>query len=199
MLVVFSAEEFLNNEGHTLNLLFEEGMENLHLRKPNCEPKDLGNLLEKIKPEFHSRIVLHQHHDLQNHFRVKGLHFKELDRRNSMNEIKMNMANGTYKNLSLSTSFHNCEDLYLDSTPWHYQFLSPVFDSISKEQYTGQKYAVDSGNKTILGLGGVHAGNMNEIKSLGYCGAAVLGAVWNTQEPLKAFRGIYEAYKVSFS
>ena len=72
-----------------------------------------------------------------------------------------------------------------------YAFLSPFFDSISKEGYKSnqQLWHIAKGvnRKKSVALGGIEAKNIAKIQSLGMKGAAVLGAVWKPSNPVEAF------------
>jgi len=85
--------------------------------------------------------------------------------------------------------------------------LGPVFDSISKyghkskfskeELKTGiakwRGLAPNNGKIKLYALGGIDAENICELESLGFDGAAVLGAVWNYANPCEAFESILSA------
>ena len=73
-----------------------------------------------------------------------------------------------------------------------YVFLSPIFNSISKQGYASaftpkalfeakQKGII---NEKVVALGGITAANINKIKSYGFGGVALLGDVWRrTADP----------------
>ncbi|MBQ5621975.1 MAG: thiamine phosphate synthase, partial [Bacteroidaceae bacterium] len=68
-------------------------------------------------------------------------------------------------------------------------FLSPIFDSISKEGYQSafsRDELLEAKRKGILSknvyaLGGITFDKLNEIQNLGFYGAAILGAFWNNE------------------
>jgi len=89
-------------------------------------------------------------------------------------------------------SFEELEKLETDIC-----FLSPVFDSISKFGYKAKynhqelKDGIAAWKKLnrpqkLFALGGVDAENIAELASLGFDGAAVLGAVWHSPDPVEA-------------
>jgi thiamine-phosphate pyrophosphorylase len=76
-------------------------------------------------------------------------------------------------------------------------FLSPVFDSISKLGYKSKfsKQELKEGiaawknfhhSQKLFALGGVEADNIAELAELGFDGAAVLGNVWHSSDPVEA-------------
>ena len=79
-------------------------------------------------------------------------------------------------------------------------FLSPIFDSISKTGYTSsfdlsavqeslQKLATRPGYQPqVLALGGISAKTLPLARQAGFAGAAVLGAVWGSANPVRAWQ-----------
>jgi thiamine-phosphate pyrophosphorylase len=89
-----------------------------------------------------------------------------------------------------------------------YLFLGPIFDSISKENYTSRfpeslLYDLkDKGviNEKIIALGGINKENMHKVKDYGFGGVAILGALWenfpkqqDTEKLLTRFKEIQHA------
>ena len=74
-LIVITTEHFFDGESDALNLLFDNGMELLHLRKPDASELETAHLLEQIQQKYHPRIVIHDHFSLTTRFHLKGVHF----------------------------------------------------------------------------------------------------------------------------
>jgi len=176
-LIVITTETIFEGEAEAVNLLFENGLETLHLRKPSVSRQETTVFIKKIRGEFHSGIVLHDHYDLMETFHLKGIH---LNRRNQANFLKK---------CTLSRSCHSLADVSASSF-CDYVFLSPVFDSISK---TGYKHAFTTQqlveakeqmiiNESVIALGGITAENIPVAYSYGFGGVAVLGALWSDFE-----------------
>ncbi|MCL2207768.1 MAG: thiamine phosphate synthase [Fibromonadales bacterium] len=95
-------------------------------------------------------------------------------------------------------SAHSFEDLEKISA--EICFLSPIFDSISKHGYKAKyskeelKEGIAIWKKThsqkLFALGGVEAGNIAQLAKLGFDGAAILGAVWHSPDPVGAWEEI---------
>ncbi len=167
---------FFVEEHQILNALFDEGLEILHLRKPNTEPVYSERLLTLINENYRKRIVVHDHFYLKNEYNLKGIH---LNNRNPDLPAK-------YKG-HISCSCHTTEEVMTHKKICDYVFLSPIFDSISKENYSAhfsksmlrdlsQKKVID---KKVIALGGVELHNLAEVKDLGFGGAVILGDIWN--------------------
>lgn len=197
MFVLLSSENKIQNEGAICNELFHCGLPLLHLRKPEVEKEYFLNLLKYIDPKFHSKISLHQHHDLAETFKIGALHYTEKHRTSLGNSLNEELQTKKAKGLKLSTSIHSLENYF--HIGFDYQFLSPLFDSISKTNYLGKQIKLEKNYKNIIGLGGINSSNIFKAKEWSYSGIAVLGAVWNSKNPLLAFSDVMEKYNEAYS
>lgn len=83
----------------------------------------------------------------------------------------------------LSTSIHTPHS---PGEQWQYLLLGPVFDSISKTGYSGKGHLFQTVPPNSIAIGGVQASNIAKVKAMGFCGAALLGAIW--QNPAGAVK-----------
>lgn len=160
----------------------------IHVRKPHLNFADYKKYILNNK-DILPHLVLHEHHELAKEYPVKGIHLKE-SVRNSYTEIGDGVK-------TISTSLHRIEDASTLTHSFEYVFYSPLFKSISKENYgtntTGEaltKTVAELKKRTsipIIGLGGINEENIALVKSSGFDGAAVLGAVWESENPVRAF------------
>ncbi|WP_114783043.1 thiamine phosphate synthase [Botryobacter ruber] len=189
-LIVITTPHAFPNEHQLIHQLLEAGLETLHVRKPGYSLAEMRAWLSQISVLHHPRLMLHQHHELAQEFRVKGLHFPEAVRATAATTPKMNLL--------FSTSFHALQELPKPHPLFDYAFLSPVFDSISKEGYAAAfaeedvKKALQTATVPVVALGGVAMENLAKVRELGFAGAAVLGAVWQADEPVKVFSKLSE-------
>ena len=175
-LVLMTTPYFFVEEHQILNALFDEGLDILHLRKPNTEPVYSERLLTLIPECYRKRIVVHDFFYLKNEYKLKGIH---LNHRNPELPPK-------YKG-HISCSCHTPEEVMLHKKKCDYVFLSPIFDSISKEDYSSTFTKADLQvlarqkviDRKVMALGGVDLENMATIKALGFGGAVILGDIWN--------------------
>lgn len=175
-LILITSPRFFVEEDKIITSLFEEGLDILHLRKPDSAPMYSERLLTLIPSQYHKRIVTHDHFYLKEEFNLMGVH---LNSRNP--DVPLN-----YKG-HVSCSCHSLEEVRQKKGHFNYVFMSPVFDSISKKEYLGNfspdelKAATKSGviDKKVIALGGITAANIRSIKKYGFGGVAVLGDIWN--------------------
>lgn len=102
--------------------------------------------------------------------------------------------------LSQSTSLHSLEDVTRDWQNLDYAFLSPIFDSISKEGYSAAGFdaqevsqALQRAQMPVYALGGVDLDKVPVVRGMGFKGIGLLGAVWGAGDPLAALQGFLAA------
>ena len=175
-LIVITTPTFFIEEDKILTTLFEEGLDYLHLRKPDTAPMFSERLLTLIPEQYRKRIVTHDHFYLKEEFNLMGIHL------NHRNPNPPENYRG-----HISCSCHSLEEVKSRKSPCNYVFMSPIFDSISKQNYLSTYSAEESRqaskdgiiDKKVIALGGIDAGNIPLIKDYGFGGAAILGDLWN--------------------
>jgi thiamine-phosphate pyrophosphorylase len=176
----------------------ECGLHKLHIRKPLYNEDDFRQYIISIPPAFHPRLVLHGVCSLVNEFPSIGIHLRGEDRQNPALVEQVRQMQPA----SLSTSFHAWEEIMEEGTSYDYVFISPVFDSISKQGYKAgidlaghgrlKQWALQHEKQLprIVALGGINATTLPLVQANGFDGAAVLGAVWESANPIASFEAI---------
>lgn len=124
---------------------------------------------------------------------LQGIHYKERDRpQPPLPRFR--------EGLSQSTSLHTLKDVMQDWQNLDYAFLSPIFDSISKEGYSAAGFdlqelsqAVQRAQMPVYALGGVDVDKVPVVRGMGFQGIGLLGAVWGAGDPLTALREFLDA------
>lgn len=173
-------EHFLSDEGLLIAALLDHGLYRLHLRKPSASRDEVEQLLRAIPDSCYNRIVLHDHFDLAISYRLAGVH---LNRRNPVPP-----AATAHYTPALSRSCHSIGEL-TDHERYSYQFLSPIFDSISKRGYsagfTPEQLQTAAGQgiigERVIALGGITPERIPAVREWHFGGVALLGYLW--QEP----------------
>ena len=189
----------VENEARLINQLFSEGLEILHIRKPDLSVEQVEILLKGIDSKYRKRITIHENYTLALKYQLGGVHFKE---KYFKQKLKFKMLVSLFKlfGYRLSLSLHDLEDVYLAekqfSEIFDYIFLGPIFESISKPGYSNgldmQKLAAAiPGIKTpLVAIGGVAKENIYTVEQLGFAGAAMIGSIWSNSNPAQAFRDL---------
>ena len=188
---LFSTPDFFEREVDVLTQFFKSGLRYFHLRKKNIS--DARLFLSGLPVPYHQFITVHQHIDLLDEFsQLRGFHLTSLQRasflQNALQKMERRLQ-GTGK--VFSTGFHtlgavnDCKNICFD-----YAFLSPVFDSISKQNYSGKNFDITNFKRSfpLIALGGMTPENQKQALQLGFDDVAVLGAVWLAKDPVKIFQ-----------
>ena len=189
--------DFIEHEAKYINQLFEAGIDLLHLRKPNSNIEDCERLLQEIPQKWHSQIVVHDHFELCEKYQLHGIH---LNRRNHQipEGVKGSISRSCHSLEEIKEIFSKHKEhctqkknsLQKESPIYQYVFLSPIFDSISKQGYThsfSNKDLEDAAangliNSKVIALGGITALYIPQLRAWNFGGAAFLGDVWNRRK-----------------
>lgn len=185
-MIVITNPSAIANEISIIDSLFEEGLCLLHIRKPGFSEVEMAKFIHQIKHEDRSKLVLHSHHQLADDFGINRIHFSEKERKTA----KENNA----KTKKISTATHSVEDFNSLASDYEYAFLSPVYASISKENYYPRTNLLeDIKQRTnfdfkMVALGGIHSGNIEATLQKGFEDIAILGTIWKNDHPTKQFK-----------
>ncbi|WP_316635371.1 thiamine phosphate synthase [uncultured Flavobacterium sp.] len=195
-MIVITNPSAIASEISIIDSLFEEGLSLLHIRKPDFSEIEMTQFLDQIKLEFRSGLVLHNHHQLAEDFGINRIHFSETARKDK----PLNSTNGVI----FSTSTHTIENFNVLEHHFNYAFLSPVFTSISKEDYHPKENLFEAlksrtnRNAKIIALGGIDLENIKKTLENGFDDIALLGSIWKNENPIKKFKLCQKA-ALSFS
>ncbi|GEC71798.1 thiamine-phosphate pyrophosphorylase [Flavobacterium flevense] len=184
-MIVISNPIAIANEINTIHALFEEGMELFHVRKPNYSETEIKDFVATIGLEYSQKLVLHSHHHLAEDLGINRIHFTEKARTNPIRVSNPDRI--------ISTSIHSINEFNSLSNHYEYAFLSPVFSSISKENYAPKTDLFEeikkrtNFNTQLVALGGVSAANVKQTLEKGFDAIALLGTIWNSEKPIKNF------------
>ena len=73
-LVIMTKSTFFVEEDKILSMLFEEGLDSLHISKADASPLYLERLLSLLPSEYHRKITTHQHFNMKSEFSLGGIH-----------------------------------------------------------------------------------------------------------------------------
>ncbi|EAY28932.1 thiamine phosphate synthase [Microscilla marina] len=188
-IIVISSPQQELNEASIIGALFEHGLEVFHLRKPTYSIYDTEALIQAIEPKFRDRVVLHHHYALAEKYNLRGIHFTGHYVKSHSDQLTNWYDKAKQQAMTVSGSKHQLKELETLEVPYNYVFLSPVFDSISKAGYKSNFADLKSIEKyksatQLIALGGISLDKIDQVKRMGFDGAAVLGTVW--EKPAQA-------------
>lgn len=184
-MIIISNPTAVANEINTIHALFENGLKLFHIRKPEFSEEEMKAFVAAIGLEFRNRLVLHSYHHLAKEFGINRIHFSSTNRPDNFQKAE---------GFTVSTSTHSIEEFNALSEDFGYAFLSPVFKSISKENYepktnwaTEIKKRINFQTK-LIGLSGIQDTNLHQALQLGFDEVALLGSIWKSENPIQNFK-----------
>ena len=186
-LLVISPERAFPEEVSWLHTLFEAGLSCFHLRKPGWSAGELLQFTRQVDADFHPRIMVHYQESLLREGAFRGVHYRKeaLPPRKPV--------------FPVSCGLHSWEAFRQLNRQFDYAFISPFFSSISKKGYAANKelWTIPAGLKRekAIALGGIKADNLKGVFKSGLGGAAVLGSIWESSNPLRAYLKLLEQLK----
>lgn len=139
----------------------------VHIRKPGAPADAVRRLVEAVPPQLRGRLSLHDAHALAAEYGT-GIH--------------LNARNPSVPAGFTGVVSRSCHSLEEAAAPADYRFLSPIFDSLSKQGYRSAfdpdalRGKVDD---TFVALGGVTPDRLPLLADIGFGGAAFLGYIWS--------------------
>ncbi|MFN8278033.1 MAG: hypothetical protein U0T84_11150 [Chitinophagales bacterium] len=183
----------LMNETHIINGLFHEGLEELHVRKPAMNRKDMIAYLEGIHPEYHNRIILHSHFSLVHKFNVRGVHMDEDLLKNSLFNWFLDVFVIRKRGLKKCVTVHSTSHVAPVAQSADEILLGPVFRKVSQfncsRMLKREKIlkTLERYSNQLVGLGSVCMQTIDEYQSLGFRSVTVQSAVWKCPDPVASF------------
>ena len=190
-IIIITRPDFFEGETDLVNRLFQVGMERLHLRKPKATKQEMAEWIDRIDLPFRHRIVLHDHYELAKTFSLGGIH---LNSRNPEPPLWV-AEECESRPFTVSRSCHSLREVIEHKNECNYLFLSPIYDSISKEGYGAaftrstifeahQQGIIDY---KVYALGGISFDRLQEVSDMGFSGAAILCDLWLAESPIEKY------------
>ncbi len=170
--LLMTTPHFFVEEHQILTALFDEGLDILHLRKPNTEPIYSERLLSLIPEEYRNRIVVHDHYYLKNEFRLRGIHLNP--RNEPPQKFKGSVSASTTTLADVARIKRNVD--YVLFTP---QMETPGFDAQHSDRQIDEWGASKTIDSKVMLMGGVTLENVARVKKAGFGGVVLYGAIWN--------------------
>lgn len=176
-LIAITTPKVTNEDASIIKQLLDRGIYTVHLRKPESRVDECRRLLSALSGEYRSRIIIHNYPELYYEFSLKGIH---------INRNITSFPDG-YRG-HRSRSCHTFEEVVRYKDDYDYLFLSPIFDSISKQGYSSCFSAEELRRASVEGiidhkviaLGGVTLDKIDYVRSLNFGGAAMMGAIYKS-------------------
>jgi len=175
-LIVMTKPTFFVEENKIIEGLFESGLDELHLYKPNSSPMYSERLLTLLPDSYYKNITVHEHYYLKEEYRLRGIH---------IDDESQQPPTGYRGHVSRSCT--NLNTLKNMKSKSDYVFLKHIFDSQTYKEERGLftygqlKAAQKQGliDRHVYALGGINLDNIHIAKELGFGGVVISGDLWN--------------------
>ena len=175
-LAIMTKPTFFVEEDKILATLFEAGLDNLHLYKPNSSPIYSERLLSLLPDKFYDKITVHGHFYLKEEYKLAGIHLDD----------NSEVVPDGYKGY-ISATCHAIDSLKIMKKEYSNVFLGRIFNSISAPDSTSDfnmnelVSAADKGliDKKVYAFGGISIDRIKIVRDLGFGGIVVCGDLWN--------------------
>ena len=175
-LAIMTRPTFFVEEDKILGALFEEGIDDLHIYKPQSSPVYVERLLSLLPESTHRRITVHDHYYLKEEFGLAGIH---------LDDASTPLPDG-YR----GTFSRSCDDLSLlreAKRKARYVFLRNIYDSLSEPEQHASFSASDLQlasrqgliDRHVYALGGMSLETLRAARDLGFGGVVICGDLWN--------------------
>lgn len=179
LLIAITLPYAIDEEVAIIRHLLADGVDIIHLRKPDADISYCRGLLSQLSADERARIVIHDYWTLYEEFALRGIHLNR----------NVRTLPDQYSG-SRSRSCHSFEEVVRYKNECDYLFLSPIFDSISKIGYSSAyshdelQRAADEGiiDERVVALGGVTPDKIPYLRSLGFGGVAMSGAIYRQEK-----------------
>ena len=167
---------FFVEEDKILASLFDEGLDCLHLYKPDSSPMYSERLLTLMPDEYYSKIVVQDNYYLKEEYKLYGIHVDDEE----------TPAPKGYRG-HVSRTCRNLDKLKTAKKQADYVLLKYIFDSQTeadrKASFTMDELRDASRrgliDKHVYALGGMNLDTVRTAKDLGFGGVVVSGDLWN--------------------
>ena len=192
-LLLVSGPGLFEGESALLNQFLGQNGFELSIRKPGWDEEGIASMLEAIDPKHRKRIWVHGHPALALKFGFQGVHFGEAKKPTA------HLWFDRLKEAGIKTGAACHDPAELEQLgAYDRVLLSPVFESISKPGHIPTFEPEDvrlaltkkPAGTEVYALGGIIPERFKLLETMGFDGAALLGAIWGAQDPQEALAAI---------
>jgi thiamine-phosphate pyrophosphorylase len=182
-------------EADKINRLFNAGLDVLHLRKPHHSKDEIVEILKRIEPKYHNRIILHQHYALIKKFDLRGIHVRHEERASLFfNKLYLPSLRRSNKNMVVSATIEHIESVKsLSNGPVNCLLFSGIFNehttarlSLNLQKVNLKKFLADM-KFPVYAMGGVTADTCALAKQLGFAGIVLQNYIWDAKDAVQKF------------
>ncbi|MGE0568289.1 MAG: thiamine phosphate synthase [Bacteroidia bacterium] len=200
-LIVITGTKTLPDEPSLVTKMFEDGLLNLHLRKPRFTTQEMREYIEQIPEYYHNRIIIHSHHILAVKFNLKGVHFTGTHLRKNWKYFFVRLRlRLKFNKLVKSRTYGRLNDIHRNENyDFDYYFMGTIYNKLTGDFYGGYYEealvsALRNSEKKIIARGGVSDKVIEKSEKLGFYGIAFSSFIWESENPCAKFLSIVRKF-----
>ncbi len=187
--VALSKQTFVRCVTRIVLELFENGLKFYHLRKPNWPKSTFVRFIKAFPRKYRSRIFVNQFPELVKEFHLGGFQFSAAKGLGVPVNFRGNLEMRCERFSDVEKFGNACEKI----------MLGPIFQrqkrdlNVPARNLNEIKITLAAAKKAVpaakfFAFGGISEKNLSTCKKLGFDGIAVVSAIWNSKNPLEAFK-----------
>lgn len=154
--IVITRPDFWLGEADAITLLFQAGMERLHLRKPGATEHEIESLMAQIPACYHERIVV--------------------------GKITTATTCSCHNIAELAEQKRNPQYEYLTLSPIYDSISKEGYKAAFSEEELMAARTAGIIDERVMAMGGISRDNVETVLRYGFGGVLVLGDAWHMQE-----------------
>ena len=176
LIAITSENSVFREHRRIINMIRSGEYEYVHIRKPFFSKNQMREYLSVFPMDIREKLSLHSFQELATELSIGGVHLNK----------NLTTLPDSLKDKRISASCHSIEEFKQKEKICKYCFISPVFDSISKQGYTSKftlnslKTLFNEGvlNSKCVALGGITKENIPNLENVGFTSFAMLSSAW---------------------
>lgn len=170
-LIVMTQPVLFTEEDRILTSLFEEGMESLHINKPDASPMFVERLLSLLPEDYYENIFIHNHFYLRNEYRLAGICLED------ENDSVPTGVKG--KVTCICNDIKNLGDREIRKK-YQYLILNNCFTDNGRTMKQLEDAATEGSiNKKVYAMGRMNADNVRLAAQMGFGGVVLCSDLWS--------------------
>ena len=199
-LLIISPSESTDTEHIIIRNMIDKGITSLHIRKPHMSTEGLKKYLDSFPEEYHTKMIIHAHHNLLRNFNLKGIHLTKTHRKKKYRLwAQRQLFRLMRKKLLKTTSCSSISSLAESYKDFEYIMLTPIFTHKQEHRPAFSQNTLDDilakYPGKIVARGGATIESIEKARDIGFTGIAFHNAVWHKPNPLKEFESIHARFK----
>ncbi len=170
-LIVMTQPVLFTEEDRILTSLFEEGMESLHINKPDASPMFVERLLSLLPEDYYENIFIRNQFYLRNEYKLAGICLEDEN-----DGVPMGVKG---KVACICNNIKNLADKELRKK-YQYVILNNCFtDGGCTMKQLEDAVNVGSINKKVYAMGGMNTDNIKLAAQMGFGGVVLCSDLWS--------------------